>query len=50
MLRQRTAGRYYLHDLLREHARAKVEKELDIHDDPFGYSASAVCVPAECQC
>ena len=32
MLRQRTAGRYYYHDLLREHARAKMAKELDVHD------------------
>jgi hypothetical protein len=32
MLRQRTAGRYYFHDLLQEHARAKVAEELDIHD------------------
>ena len=32
MLRQRTAGRYYHHDLLREHARAKLAKERDIHD------------------
>jgi DNA-binding SARP family transcriptional activator len=48
MLRQRTAGHYHFHDLLREHARAKVA-ELDIHDgtlNAFGHPASAVCVPA----
>ncbi|GEL20253.1 hypothetical protein PA7_40900 [Pseudonocardia asaccharolytica DSM 44247 = NBRC 16224] len=42
MLMQRAAGQYYLHDLLREYARGKVAKELDIHDgtlNALGHSA-----------
>jgi len=45
MLRQRTAGHYHFHDLLREHARAKVA-ELDIHDGTLNAFGHSVIRPA----
>lgn len=48
MLRQRTAGRYHFHDLLREHARSKADKELRLDPvtlDVLGHVVASICVP-----
>jgi DNA-binding SARP family transcriptional activator len=45
MLRQRTVGHYHIHGLLRDHARARVAKDLDIREGSltaFDYSASII--------